>query len=434
MELLVLLAFTMVLMICIALDVSLVLALAIGYGIFFAYARIKGHGAKEIVSMSISGVKTVKNMLITFIMIGVVTALWRASGTIPVIICYAAKLIHPSVFVMIAFLLNAMVSILTGTAFGTAATMGVICMTMALAMGINPMFVGGAILAGVYYGDRCSPVSTSALLVSELTGTDLYDNIKGMIRTCIGPTILTCVFYLILGFFSGGGGVVMDVESMFAKTFALHWIMVIPAVMILVFAAFRIPVRQTLLASIAVAAVLCVTMQKTPILDLFRIMIMGYESPDPEMAVMMNGGGIASMITTSLVVGISSSFAGIFEGTGLLDGLKDHILKLSKKITPYGATMVGAVLMSMIACNQALSTILTSQLCHNVEPDKKKFALDLENTVIVMAPLVPWSIAGSVPLATVGAPLSGLMFAFYLYCLPIWHMVRNAVRKKESQI
>lgn len=434
MELLVLLAFTMVLMICIALDVSLVLALAIGYGIFFAYARIKGHGAKEIVSMSISGVKTVKNMLITFIMIGVVTALWRASGTIPVIICYAAKLIHPSVFVMIAFLLNAMVSILTGTAFGTAATMGVICMTMALAMGINPMFVGGAILAGVYYGDRCSPVSTSALLVSELTGTDLYDNIKGMIRTCIGPTILTCVFYLILGFFSGGGGVVMDVESMFAKTFALHWIMVIPAVMILVFAAFRIPVRQTLLASIAVAAVLCVTMQKTPILDLFRIMIMGYESPDPEMAAMMNGGGIASMITTSLVVGISSSFAGIFEGTGLLDGLKDHILKLSKKITPYGATMVGAVLMSMIACNQALSTILTSQLCHNVEPDKKKFALDLENTVIVMAPLVPWSIAGSVPLATVGAPLSGLMFAFYLYCLPIWHMVRNAVRKKESQI
>ena len=432
MELLVLLAFTMVLMICIALDVSLVLALAIGYGIFFSYAKIKGHSVKAIVDMSISGVKTVKNMLITFIMIGVVTALWRASGTIPVIICYAAKLIHPSVFVMIAFLLNAMVSILTGTAFGTAATMGVICMTMALAMGINPMFVGGAILAGVYYGDRCSPVSTSALLVSELTKTDLYDNIKGMIRSCIGPTILTCVFYLILGFFGGGDGAVMDVESMFAKTFSLHWVMVIPALMILVFAAFRIPVRQTLLASIAVAAVLCVTMQKTPIQDLIRIMIMGYESPDPEMAAMMNGGGIASMITTSLVVGISSSFAGIFEGTGLLDGLKHHILKLSKKVTPYGATMTGAVLMSMIACNQALSTILTSQLCRGVEPDNKKYALDLENTVIVMAPLVPWSIAGAVPLATVGAPLSGILFAFYLYCLPIWHLVRNVVRKKES--
>ena len=94
--------------------------------------------------------------------------------------------------------------------------------------------------------------------------------------------------------------------------------------------------------------------------------------------------------------------------------------------------MTGAVLMSMIACNQALSTILTSQLCRGVEPDNKKYALDLENTVIVMAPLVPWSIAGAVPLATVGAPLSGILFAFYLYCLPIWHLVRNVVRKKES--
>jgi len=431
MELLVLLAFTIVLMVSIALDLSLVLALAVGYCIFFTYAKLKGNRVKEILSMSISGVKTVKNMLITFIMIGVVTALWRASGTIPVIICYAAKLIHPSVFVMIAFLLNAMVSILTGTAFGTAATMGVICMTMALAMGINPMFVGGAILAGVYYGDRCSPVSTSALLVSELTKTDLYDNIKGMIRTCIGPTILTCVFYLILGFFSGGGGAVLDVESMFTKTFELHWILMVPALMILVLAAFRVPVRQTLLASIAVAAVLCVTVQKTPVGELFQIMVFGYQSPDPEMAAMMNGGGIASMITTSLVVGISSSFAGIFEGTGLLNGLKHHILNLSKKITPYGATMVGSVLMSMIACNQALSTILTSQLCRDVEADKRKFALNLENTVIVMAPLVPWSIAGAVPLATVGAPLSGILFAFYLYCLPIWHLFGNVFWKKK---
>jgi len=201
--------------------------------------------------------------------------------------------------------------------------------------------------------------------------------------------------------------------------------------MILVLAAFRVPVRQTLLASIAVAAVLCVTVQKTPVGELFQIMVFGYQSPDPEMAAMMNGGGIASMITTSLVVGISSSFAGIFEGTGLLNGLKHHILNLSKKITPYGATMVGSVLMSMIACNQALSTILTSQLCRDVEADKRKFALNLENTVIVMAPLVPWSIAGAVPLATVGAPLSGILFAFYLYCLPIWHLFGNVFWKKK---
>lgn len=35
-----------------------------------------------------------------------------------------------------------------------------------MTIGMPPAMVGGAILAGVYFGDRMSPVSTSALLVS----------------------------------------------------------------------------------------------------------------------------------------------------------------------------------------------------------------------------------------------------------------------------
>ena len=80
------------------------------------------------------------------------TALWRAAGTIPAIVSYCAGLMNPSVMILMAFLLNALVSVLTGTAFGTAATMGVICMTMAKAMGCNEILAGGAILSGVFFG------------------------------------------------------------------------------------------------------------------------------------------------------------------------------------------------------------------------------------------------------------------------------------------
>lgn len=47
-----------------------------------------------------------------------------------------------------------------------ARTIGVICMTMANSMGIPPFLTGGAILAGIFFGDRCSPVSTSAAFLS----------------------------------------------------------------------------------------------------------------------------------------------------------------------------------------------------------------------------------------------------------------------------
>lgn len=429
-ELFVMLAFIIVLLGCVLFDISIVYALVVGYAIFFFYGIKRGFGAKRVFLMSVDGVKTVKNLLITFLLIGMVTALWRASGTIPMIICYAAKLIHPSAFIMITFLLNVLLSLLTGTSFGTSATMGVICMTMAVAMGLNPLYVGGAILSGVFWGDRCSPVSTSALLVSELTETDLYSNIKGMLKNGLIPTILTCIIYLILGIVFGGSGEIMDMTSLFSNGFELHWILVLPALLILVLAACRVKVKQTLLISAAAAAVLAVWIQKINGAELIKTMLFGYETEIPELASMMNGGGVSSMIRTAVIVGLSSSFSGIFEGTGLLVSMKKYVAKISEKATPFGATLLISVVTSMISCNQTLATILSHQLCRDVEPDHEKMALYLEDTVVVMAPLVPWSIAGVVPLTTVGAPSASVLFACYLYILPLWQLGVHLIKRK----
>ena len=127
------------------------------------------------------------------------TALWRASGTIPFIVSKASTLIRPSVFLLMTFLLNSGLSVLTGTSFGTSATMGVICASMGSTMGVSPILTGGAVLSGAFFGDRCSPVSTSALLVAGITGTDIYKNIRGMIRTSLIPFIAACVIYFAIG-------------------------------------------------------------------------------------------------------------------------------------------------------------------------------------------------------------------------------------------
>lgn len=80
--------------------------------------------------------------------------------------------------------------------------------------------------------------------------------------------------------------------------------------------------------------------------------------------------------------------------------IQGKIEALSRKITPFGATFAVAAVASMIACNQTLSIMLTHQLCKEGNPDNKRFAIDLENTAVVLAPLVPWSIAGAVPLGS----------------------------------
>ena len=107
-------------------------------------------------------------------------------------------------------------SVLTGTSFGTAATMGVICAAIGSSLGLNQLLVGGAVLSGVYFGDRCSPVSTSALLVSELTKTDVFHNIRSMVRSALIPFLLACGVYGLLGFLSHPEGEVMDLNALFA--------------------------------------------------------------------------------------------------------------------------------------------------------------------------------------------------------------------------
>lgn len=139
------------------------------------------------------------------------------------------------------------------------------------------------------------------------------------------------------------------------------------------------------------------------------------------MAVFMDGGGIVSMARVFFIVCISSCYSGMFQGTGFLDGMQDGFQKLGKKITPFGAILTASVLSSAVSCNQTLAIMLTHQLCGQIEMSPKERAVSLENSAVVIAPLIPWSIAGAVPLASVGAPLSSIALAFYLYLIPIWY-------------
>lgn len=318
-------AFMIGLFVCLLSGISLVYALMAGYLIFFGYGLVRGHGVAELLRMSGSGVRKVRNILITFGLIGMLTALWRAAGTIPAVVSYSSQLIRPSAFFMFVFLLNCLVSVLTGTSLGTAATMGVICMAIGSAMRMSPVITGGAVISGAYFGDRCSPVSTSALLVCELTGTDIYDNIRRMAASSVLPLGLTCLLYYLMGIAGTNGGVTLNVRPIFERGFVIHWLAVLPAAVILILSVFRVKVRMTLSVSIAVAFLTGMFLQHTGPLELLKTAVYGYRAADPELAAMMNGGGMMSMVRLAVIITISSSYAGLFEGTHLLDQLKLHM-------------------------------------------------------------------------------------------------------------
>ena len=425
-------AFAITLLICIGFDISILAALVLGFFLFFGYGLFKKHTVKEMCSLAFSGVKTVKNILITFILIGIITATWRVCGTIPYIVYHATEICSPRVMVLITFLLCCLISALTGTAFGTAATMGVICTTMASSMGIPILYSGGAVLAGSFFGDRCSPMSTSALLVSTVTGTDLYRNIDSMVKTSVVPFVITCGIYAVLGMGTGGDFDTSQIQTLFATNFVLHPAALIPAAAIIVLSCFRVNVKITMSVSILCGMAVAFFIQGVSLTELLNIAVFGYRADEAELAALLSGGGIQSMVKVFCIVCLSSSYSGMFNGTGLLEGFRGSLTRLSNKILPFGSILLTSIITVMISCNQTLAIMLTHQLCMDTEPDPETMASHLENTAVVIAPLIPWSIAGAVPLATVGAPTACILTACYLYLLPIWNYlaaIRSSRRK-----
>lgn len=441
-EISVMVLFATCILACVLSGHSLLLALLFGYCLFFGYGLKRNYSWQELLGFSWEGISTIRNILLTFILIGVITAMWRSSGTVAIIVYHAMDLISPDCMVLMTFLLCVLMSSLTGTAFGSAATMGVVCVTIANSMGISAAYSGGAVLAGVFYGDRCSPLSTSALLVSTLTKTDLFRNMEVMYRVSWLPLAVTCVLYYVLGLGMKPVGEMLDVGSIFQMTYDLSWPMFLPAVLVLVLSIKRADVKMTLIVSSLCSMILAHIYQGESWERIFYQCFWGYAPEAEDLARILSGGGISSMFNVFCIVCISSSFAGIFKGTGFLEPLSGFMAELRQRLSDFGCMLLVSILANGIACNQTLAIMLTHQLTalplgaqhrgqHEIieldlpRQDAYRQALMLEDSAVVIAPLIPWSIAGAVPLATVGAPVVSIYFAFFLFLLPGWHLLQS---------
>ena len=436
-EFVVLAVFCAVLVACVALSVPTVVALSLGLALFVGYGLCRGHSMHDLVRMGLSGMATAKGVLVAMCLVGVLTALWRASGTVSQIVVMAAPLVTPAMAPLVTFILTGFMSFLIGTSFGTAATMGVVCMTLATSMGADPLLTGGAVLSGAYFGDRVSPLSTSALLVRTVTGTDFEGNFRAMMRSAAVPLAAAVVVYTLGGVFAArqvANAPSMQTIDMLRAYFDQGVVALIPAVLVLVLPLMRVSVKGAMGASIAAAAGVCLFARGIDAASLVRYAVVGFASSDSAIDALMGGGGLISMANVVAIVCLSSTYAGLFGGTGLLDGVQKHIGALADRVTPFGAVLAVSIPASMVACNQTLGIMLSHQLCAHVEPSARALALDLEDTTVVLSPLVPWSIACSAVVTMCGAPSLCWAAAVYLWFIPAWRLICSLAKRRMHAV
>ncbi len=404
--------------------------LILGYGLFFGYGIKKNYAVRELLVFSLEGLKKVKTILTVFLLIGIMTALWRASGTTAYLVEWGTARMRADMMPLMGFLLACLVSFLTGTSFGSAASLGMVLMSMAKSLGVSPALMGGALLSGVYFGDRCSPVSTSALLVSETTDTDLYINISTMFKSGLIPFIISILLYLFLG----RGELTAPVlkNDVFSKAFVLNLWVLLPAAVMLILSFFRLGAKFTIIGNILSAGLIALLIQGLSPMEIVRIGLIGYHPQDVVLKELIGGGGVFSMIQAFFIVGISSSYMGILRNTGFLNGIKKSISGFKKR-SSFPSVLLTSIMGAFITCNQSLTILLAGELTEHVEEDPYRLASHLENSAVVIPALVPWSIASALPLTAMGATKASIPFAFYLFLLPLVTLARELRPHKNKR-
>lgn len=108
--------------------------------------------------------------------------------------------LSPALLPALSFLLCVLLSFATGTSMGTMAIMSVICLPMAISMGISIPLVAGAVFGGSIFGDHSSPISDTTIMSCATTGCDIIDHVKTQMPYVLIFAVISLVLYAVLGF------------------------------------------------------------------------------------------------------------------------------------------------------------------------------------------------------------------------------------------
>ncbi len=410
---------------------ALIPSLLIGWPMFYSLtwglicfscvAMRRGFAFTSVLRMILDGMLSVKVVLRILFMLGFLTGIWRACGTVAFLVYYGVSAITPQFFILFSFSLTLLVSFLLGSSFGTTGTIGVVLMLLGRGGGADPAVTAGAILSGAYFGDRCAPVSSCASLVSALTETDLYANIRAMLRSSFIPLLLTVFCYAVISFLYPLSAIDVKSLSELPEMFSLGLPALLPAISILALAVLRVPVHISVMTSILIGCAVAVGAQGLTFHELYKTLLWGYEAHGTgTFGALLSGGGLMGMTGSFLVILLASGFAGIFEGAALLEDVRGLLARMAGRFSLYMTTLITSILSVAFSCNQTLAIVLTCQLVKPLYEGKKEaLALDISDSVVLVSDVIPWSVAYIVPFSMLSVGYEALPWVLFPFILPI---------------
>lgn len=384
------------------LDMPIQLALFISWFIAMILGIRLGYSYKDMQNAILYGISNGLEAVLILVSVGALIGTWIAGGIVPTLIYYGLEFIHPSIFLLATLIICSIMSVATGTSWGTVGTAGIAMIAIGEGLGLPLPLVAGAILSGAYFGDKLSPLSDSTVLASSLSKVDVLDHVRAMLFLSVPAYVITAILFTVTGFMYGGKNIDLDkvefLKSSLQNTFDIHIWMLIPAVVVIVLLAMKKPSMPVIVIGALLGAIWAVVFQGMNPADAVATAYNGFSiKTDVEfLNGLLNRGGIVGMLGSLVVIIFGLGFGGLLEKLGVL---KVIVSMFEKKLTSPGnvtlSTLIVAFLANIFGCAMYVSLILTPKIMENsydrLNIDRRVLSRNSEVGGTLTSGMVPWS-------------------------------------------
>ena len=346
--------------------------------------------------------------------IGVLIGSWIVSGTIPMLIYYGISIISGEWIYIFSFLICIVFSLLTGTSWGSAGTIGIVMMGIAEIYGASLPITAAAVVGGSFFGDKMSPLSDTTNIASLATGVHVMDHIKSMIYTTGPSAIIAALLYFMLS--PGISGVATNSSEQLQSIqltlteldslFNFNLLLLLPLVVVVWGSVTRRPIFLTLLGSAWLAMILAFIFQNFSFSDVFNSFNKGFSvdmAPGLELesnvVQILNRGGLYNLIEGIVISILVFAFIGVLD---VINAIPTTIAAAMKKLRSRKQTVAASLtatwVTNLMVSNQYATSFIIGAAFNKkydeMKINRKVLSRSLEDAGTMMENLAPWTPSG----------------------------------------
>ena len=410
---------------------------------------------KEVIESISNSIKSVTPALIILLWVGALAGTWMISGIIPSMVYYGLKILDPNIFLPACIVICSIISVATGSSWTTSATVGIALVGIGKALGIPSGMVGGAVIAGAYFGDKLSPLSDTTNLAAAVSKVDLFKHIKYLTYTTIPSISITLIVFIILGIYQTSNGITDNsilIETI-ENTFNISLVLFIVPIIVLIMIVKKIPPINALTIGTLLGALFAVLFQpqiinqlsdssNSSIIDSYKVLIdtitsdVSITTESEILNELFSTGGMIGMLNTIFLVMATMIFGGSMDAIGAIKSISNALLNWADNIFKlFASTVASCLALNLTASDQYLSIVVSGKMFEKAFRDKglapENLSRTLEDSATVTSALIPWNSCGAYHSSVLGVSVGEyFIYAIFNWISPFMTLLYAALRIK----